>query len=768
MSDADEDSQARSERVRAEIDAAARKTGVKSVNIVMADEAYVVFLAGPPGAVFINASSADFFDQLEREGLFDPARSQEILAHAHAAATRGVELRTEGRLAAAYMHQRWALFVAVRLGERPGIDATTANVWVIRQAIQDITIRALGPARNPNATADERRAMAAYDNSLRWAEGAIAADAAELAPLVRTGIADSTLMDGTAPDWLAVHRLARMGGDVPLRREALARLQPLTVGGENELLLAAVEDLAELDLEGMLRAVDGTPAEANTAPSTLELYLRVRAEIIGASDLDRLSNRLRTAFEHLGFLRMAATTAGGAFGHRLSYAISTFLQVVGRDLASVLLRQNAVEAALACAESLLARSMADWMCRTHGIWRVSARYRAAINPLVGSLNAVEAANLDDVRGAAADAGAIVYYLSQPDGHVAWLVRRDGRIVFARLNDVPSRLSAVLSYFPFLGGAETSRHIGVPSQMAGRAADSQAALGALHDVLFPLEIRDALVDQGEKLVIIADPSLNTVPFCALWRSTGHFLVEEHEIELWPSVTSRLVLENSARLPSWQRGRRSAPVPPLVVGIGEFGSDVHEVGQRVDPSPPPLPGAVEEANAIASMLGATAILDERATRQRLFQKGQGATIIHLATHAFLDEVSPEYSYLQLSDGRITAGMLYQFDRGLRCDLIVMSACRTGLGGANPDSMIGLANAFLIAGAQCVVSTLWTIPDRATAAIMGSFYRHMLEGGTVAYGLRQAQREALARPATSDPYYWAALRVTGRTNSPLPHRT
>jgi CHAT domain-containing protein len=110
-----------------------------------------------------------------------------------------------------------------------------------------------------------------------------------------------------------------------------------------------------------------------------------------------------------------------------------------------------------------------------------------------------------------------------------------------------------------------------------------------------------------------------------------------------------------------------------------------------------------------------------------------------------------------------MMYQFDRGLRCDLVVMSACRTGLGGENPDSVIGLTNAFLITGAQCVVSTLWTLPDKATVAIM---QRHMLEGCTVASALRRAQCEALARPATADPYWWAALRVTGRTSSPLQH--
>jgi hypothetical protein len=745
-------------RAAAKLDAAARQTGQKQLVLGMAGMAYMIAVKGNPGAVFIDASSPDFFDRLEREGLCDPARSREVLTLAHAAATRGVELRAEGQLAAAYMHQRWALFVAVRFGQRPGIHATTDNVWVIRQAIHNVTIRALGPARNPNAAEDERTAMAAYEESLRWAEGAIATDAAVLAPQVRAGIQEPTSEDSTAPDWLAVHRLARMGSDETLRGEALARLEAFAAeGAAGEFVLAAIEEVAELDIAGVLRAAGLIAAEENAPPSAQELYARAGSEIMGATDLDWLAKRLRIAFEHLGFLRMKATTAGGAFGHRLSYAISAFLQVVGRDLVAALLRLDSVEAALACAETLLARSMADWMCRTHGIWKVSARYRAAINPLVGSLNAVEAASLEEVRQTAAAAGPIVYYLNQPDGYVAWLVRRDGRIAFARLADVPSRLSAVLSLFPFLAGAGTARHIGGPPTGTAHGSDAQAPLTALHDTLLPGVIRDALTDQGEKLVIIADPSLNAVPFCALRGSSGRFLIEEHEIELWPSVTVRLLLESSARLPAWQRATRSTPVPALVIGIGAF---------PADPALPPLPGAVEEANAIASMLGTAAILDERATREFLFHSGQGAAIVHLATHAFLDEASPEESYLQLSDGRITAGMMYQFDRGLRCDLVVMSACRTGLGSENPDSMIGLANAFLIAGAQCVVSTLWTIPDRATVAIMRSFYRHMLEGCTVACALRRAQREALARPATADPYCWAALRVTGRTSSPLLH--
>jgi hypothetical protein len=259
---------------RAAIDAAARQTGQNQLVIVMGDMASSIGVKGPPGAVFVDASSHDFFDRLEREGLCDPARSQEILSLALGAMTRGVELRAEGKFAAAYMHQRWVLFVAVRFDQRPGIHATTANVWVIRQAIRNVTIRALGPARNASATEDEIAAMAAYEESVRWAEGAIESDAAILAPQVRADIGERTQGESAAPDWLAVHRLARMGGGEALRGEALAKLKAFAAeGAAAELVLAAIEEVAELDITGVLRAV-GLIAPEENAPRPSGSFMR--------------------------------------------------------------------------------------------------------------------------------------------------------------------------------------------------------------------------------------------------------------------------------------------------------------------------------------------------------------------------------------------------------------------------------------------------------------------------------------------------------------
>jgi hypothetical protein len=538
----------------------------------------------------------------------------------------------------------------------------------------------------------------------------------------------------------------------------MARLLAAAEGGNADAaLLAAVEELTELDTEDVLQALDLVKSDAAaTAPAAFVTYIELRRHLAGSPRAAALAPRLRSAFDHLAFLRLRMTAAGGAFGHRLSYAVATMLQPVGRDFVAMLLRLGHTDTALEATEALLARSMADWMGRTHAVWAVPVRFRAEINPMTGSMNAVEPARLAELRAAAADAGPLLFLLDLPAGAVAWIVGRDGRIVFARLPALAAAAAACNQSFPFLAARGSLRHLGAVGGPTGR----DRVLRRLHDALFVAELREALVGAGERLVIIADPAFNNIPFAALRSAEQRYLVEDREIELWPSVTARLVIEAGAHMPSWRRARKTAPVAPLVMGLGRFEPSHVTPGDGPSLELAPLPGAVAEARAISTRLQVPAWTDADATLQRLLDDGQGAEVVHLATHAFLDTEHPEESFLVLADRPISAGELYRFDRGLRAGLVVMSACQTGLGGAHPDSVIGLANAWLIAGAQAVVSTLWKIPDAETALLMQRFYDALFGGATLSAALRSAQLAALRNPATAEPFFWAGLRVTGRT--------
>ncbi len=127
-----------------------------------------------------------------------------------------------------------------------------------------------------------------------------------------------------------------------------------------------------------------------------------------------------------------------------------------------------------------------------------------------------------------------------------------------------------------------------------------------------------------------------------------------------------------------------------------------------------------------------------------------IVHFATHALLNNDHPELSGIVLSlvdqQGRSTDGFLRLneiYNLNLSADLVVLSACETGLGKQiKKERLIGLARGFMAAGAQRVVSSLWKVDDEATAELMGRFYERILKGRTRAR--RPAPRAVGNEPA------------------------
>jgi len=109
---------------------------------------------------------------------------------------------------------------------------------------------------------------------------------------------------------------------------------------------------------------------------------------------------------------------------------------------------------------------------------------------------------------------------------------------------------------------------------------------------------------------------------------------------------------------------------------------------------------------------------------------------------------------------------FGLHLAADLIVLSACQTGLGsGALADVPAGddwvrLTRAFLHAGARRVMATLWSVDDWATAALIEHFYQAYDAGADPARALAATQRALITQPTTSHPFYWAGFVVSEGT--------
>jgi CHAT domain-containing protein len=126
----------------------------------------------------------------------------------------------------------------------------------------------------------------------------------------------------------------------------------------------------------------------------------------------------------------------------------------------------------------------------------------------------------------------------------------------------------------------------------------------------------------------------------------------------------------------------------------------------------------------------------------------------------------------DGRLEVHEI--FGLALAADLVVLSACQTGVGSGAlsdvpaGDDWVGLTRAFQHAGAARVVATLWPVEDWATAALMERFYAAYAAGRDPVRALAEAQRAALAARATSSPFMWAGFIIVGSAGParhPLP---
>jgi CHAT domain-containing protein/Tfp pilus assembly protein PilF len=144
-----------------------------------------------------------------------------------------------------------------------------------------------------------------------------------------------------------------------------------------------------------------------------------------------------------------------------------------------------------------------------------------------------------------------------------------------------------------------------------------------------------------------------------------------------------------------------------------------------------------------------------------------IVHFATHGLLNSEHPELSGLVLSmvdeQGRPQDGFLRMheiFNLRLPAELVVLSACQTGLGKeVKGEGLVGLTRGFMYAGAARVVVSLWEVNDAATAELMKLFYSRMFQDGMrPAAALRAAQIEMWKRPQWQSPFYWGGFALQG----------
>jgi CHAT domain-containing protein len=241
---------------------------------------------------------------------------------------------------------------------------------------------------------------------------------------------------------------------------------------------------------------------------------------------------------------------------------------------------------------------------------------------------------------------------------------------------------------------------------------------------------------DRLIIVPQGSLFSMPFHALRSADGKYLIESHTLQVAPSIQT-LTLPTAKRSPLRSK--------PLVIG---------------NPAPMPesleaLPGSEQEATTIAKLLNTQALIGSQATEKNVLSQIRQASVIHFATHGLLDEHQGMASAIALvagpdDDGLLTAGELSEIP--LTANLAVLSACDTGRGKITGDGVLGLSRSLMLAGVPNVVVSLWAVPDQATASLMTEYYRQMPQHPTQAQALRQAMLTTLKQ--YPDPRDWAGF--------------
>jgi CHAT domain-containing protein len=190
--------------------------------------------------------------------------------------------------------------------------------------------------------------------------------------------------------------------------------------------------------------------------------------------------------------------------------------------------------------------------------------------------------------------------------------------------------------------------------------------------------------------------------------------------------------------------------------------------------PLPATADEINSLYKLFdsnkkSAELVLGAVASEKKLKSIKLGEyQYIHLATHGFVNEESPELSGLLLAQDTSDHdedNVLYMgeiFNLQLNADLVTLSACETGLGKIiEGEGVVGLTRALTYAGARNILVSLWKVNDASTAELMVNFYRMLLLNNQteISTALRDAKLTMIKGGKYSDPYYWSPFVLLGK---------
>jgi len=629
------------------------------------------------------------------------------------------ELLGQYEQALAYYEQ--FLAIAQTLGDRPGEGVSLNNIGGIYQRL-----------------GDDQEALAYYERALAIARtlGDRLNEAISLNNI--GGIYDRL---GDYPQALDYHeRSLNIRQDIGDRQGAGAALN--NIGVVYDRLGQYPEALAYYERALAMRQEVGDRAGEATTLNNIGFNR------LDARELAQAENRFLAAIAILESLRLGGLTEE----QRISLVETQRKTFQG--LQQALIAQNQVDAALEISERGRARVFLEELERR-------------LNPeAFAQLASVPPPKMAQIRqiAQAQNATLVQYSIVRNQDLYIWVVQPTGATTFRQVSlsgqnlDIAELVDATRTS---MGVLRSIVEWGEVENVAGNdATNTSATLNAqlqqLHQLLIDPIAEFLPADPTASVIFIPQDELFLVPFAALQDPDGTYLIDRHTILTAPAIqvlASTQAQQQQVRQANLQEMLviGDPTMPPLSLVPGETAEFLQ-----------PLPGAEQEAIAIANLLDTAPLLGDAATKSAVVQQMPNARIIHLATHGILDEsqglnggvVLAADGTGEFNDGLLTAAEIAQMD--LNADLVVLSACNTGQGRITGDGVIGLSRSLVLAGVPSVVVSLWAVPDAPTGELMVEFYRQLEQTDNKAQALRQAMLNI--REEYPNPIAWAAFTLIG----------
>lgn len=364
-------------------------------------------------------------------------------------------------------------------------------------------------------------------------------------------------------------------------------------------------------------------------------------------------------------------------------------------------------------------------------WRAVSDRVARLEPGYGAYVGGEPPSLRDVQRGLPPGTALVVYMAPLDAELIILVVTPDTATFHRSPVTPARIWE-------LTNAAVHALQGKQTQMDR----TWQSLTALHTALMaPIEDRLNGID---RLQILPTRLLHNLPFHALAKRTAsgvRYLLEDKEV----------IYQSGAAFGATGRVTPSdATGPPAVVLFGNPTKDLTHAQAEVEDIRKLFPNA-------------RVFMRDQATPDAVLTATADASVVHFAAHGRVNIALPASSRLRLAPDEPSGYLTVSDIRGLplgSARLVTLSACQSSLGQGDPRgvSASSLSDAFLVAGADTVVGTLWEVDDVSTRDLMLKFYAELARGACKVAALRSAQLALLRGGRYAHPYHWAAFLLTG----------